>query len=426
MIPLEEARELILAACRPMETEYRALSASLGCVTAGPIVAREDVPPFFNSAMDGYAVRSADVAGAPTRLRVVDSVMAGDGRVVAVGAGEAVRIMTGAPLPDGADAVCMVERTRTQSGGQWVVIEDAVPAGTSVRRPGSDIATGTEVVSVGTELTPAHLGVIAHLGLESVPVHRPPTVGVLSTGDELREGSAPLPRGAIRDGNRPMLTALIKRAGYPTIDLGIVPDDKTALRNVFESAASECDAFVTSGGVSVGDLDIVRIVLSEMCGPSMHWMQVAIKPAKPLAFGLIDGRLPVFGLPGNPVSSMVSFELFARPALRRMGGHQEVVRPTLSAVTDVDLMRDPDGKVHLLRVLAAVDATGRLHIRPSGGQDSHQLRASAEANALAVVPDGPGARAGDSVDVLLLDGDRLPRRVPDPRGGVLRAAPRIP
>jgi molybdenum cofactor synthesis domain-containing protein len=407
MIPLEEARELLLSACPVMETEHRALGASLGCVTAEPIVAREDVPPFLNSAMDGYAVRSADVAEAPTRLRVVDSVMAGDGRPVSIGEGEAVRIMTGAPLPDGADAVCMVERTTTGSDGQWVVIEDAVSAGNSLRRPGSDIAAGGEVVSIGTELTPAHLGVLARLGLESVPVHRPPTVGVLSTGDELRQGPAPLPRGAIRDGNRPMLIALIERAGYSTIDLGIVPDDAATLRKVFENAATECDAFVSSGGVSVGDLDVVRIVLSEMCGPSMHWMQIAIKPAKPLAFGVIDGRVPVFGLPGNPVSSMVSFELFARPALRRMGGHTEVVRPTLSAVTDVDLTRDADGKVHLLRVVAGVDGTGRLHVRPSGGQDSHQLRSLAEANALAILPDGPGARAGDEIGVLLLDGERL-------------------
>ncbi len=407
MIPLEEARGLILSACPVMEHEHRPLGASLGCVTSEPIVAQEDVPPFFNSSMDGYAVRSADVAGAPTRLWVIDSVMAGDGRQVTVGEGEAVRIMTGAPLPDGADAVCMVERTRTEPDGHWVVIEDAVPAARSVRAPGSDIASGSEVVPAGTELTPAHFGVLARLGLESAPVYRPPTVGVLSTGDELREGPAPLPRGAIRDGNRPVLLALVERSGYPVIDLGIVPDDVATLRKVFENAATECDALVTSGGVSVGDLDVVRIVLSEMCGPSMHWMQVAIKPAKPLAFGMIDGRLPVFGLPGNPVSSMVSFELFARPALRRMGGHTEVIRPTLSAVTDVDLPRDADGKVHLFRVLASVDARGRLHVRPSGGQDSHQLRAMAEANALAVLPDGPGASAGDEVAVLLLDGDRL-------------------
>jgi len=407
VIPLEDAQELILSACPVMETEHRPLGASLGCVTAEPIVAGEDVPPFLNSAMDGYALRSVDAAAPSARLRVVDTVMAGDGRVVSVGEDEAVRIMTGAPLPEGADAVCMVERTRSEPGGQWVVIEGSVPAGNSVRPPGSDIAAGEEVVATGTELTAAHLGVLARLGLESVSVHRPPTVGVLSTGDELREGPAPLPRGAIRDGNRPMLIALTEQAGYPTVDFGIIPDDATTLRTVFEHAGSQCDALVTSGGVSVGDLDVVRIVLSEMCGQSMHWMQVAIRPAKPLAFGLIDGRVPVFGLPGNPVSSMVSFELFARPALKRMGGHSEAARPALSAVADVDLTRDPDGKVHLLRAVATVDANGRLHVRPSGGQESHQLRAMAEANALVVLPDGPGAQTGDEVGVLLLDGERL-------------------
>jgi len=407
VIQLEDARELILSECPVMESEHRPLAASLGCVTAEPIVAGEDVPPFLNSSMDGYAVRSADVAKPSARLRVVDTVMAGDGRLVGIGKGEAVRIMTGAPLPEGADAVCMVERTRSESDGQWVVIEDSVPAGNSVRRPGSDIAAGEEVVAIGTELTAAHLGVMARLGLESVPVYRPPKVGVLSTGDELREGPAALPRGAIRDGNRPMLIALIEQAGYTTIDLGIFPDDATTLREAFQKAASECDALVTSGGVSVGDLDVVRIVLSEMCGQSMRWMQVAIRPAKPLAFGLIDGRVPVFGLPGNPVSSMVSFELFARPALRRMGGHNETARPTLSGVADVDLPRDPDGKVHLLRALATVDAAGRLHVRPSGGQESHQLMAMADANALVVLPDGPGVRAGDEVGVLLLDAERL-------------------
>jgi len=407
MIPLEEARDFILASCPVMAPEQRRLPDALGCVTTSSIMSAEDVPPFANSAMDGYALRAADVASAPASLRVVDSVMAGDGRDVRVGPGEAVRIMTGAPVPAGADAVCMVELTRPGPDGT-VVIEESVGPGMSVREPGSDIRAGTEVVAAGTALTPAHLGVVARLGLETVDVRRPPTVAVLSTGDELREGPAPLPRGAIRDGNRPMLLALVAEAGLPVVDLGIVPDDEAALRDVLAEAARTCDAVVTSGGVSVGDLDIVRMVLSEVCGPSMRWMQVAIKPAKPLAFGLLDGRVPVFGLPGNPVSSIVSFELFARPALRKMGGHPGLLRPSLRATAEVDLPRRPDGKVHLLRVAVEVDAAGRLRLlHPSGGQDSHQLRAMADANALAVLPDGEGPAAGDDVEVLLLDADRL-------------------
>ncbi len=412
MISLEEARDLVVSACPVLEGEPRALRAALGCVTVAPILSSEDVPPFATSAMDGFALRAEDVAGAPVRLPVADSVMAGDGRRVALGEGQAVRIMTGAPLPEGADAVCMVERTRTDDDGRSVIIEDALGAGTAVRLAGSDIAAGSEVVPAGSVLSPAHLGVLARIGLDAVLVHRTPRVGILSTGDELREGPGSLPRGAIRDGNRPVLMALLERAGYPVVDMGIVPDDPAVLRRAIERAAEGCDALVTSGGVSVGDLDIVRIVLRDMCGDAMHWMQVAIRPAKPLAFAVLDGRLPVLGLPGNPVSSLVSFELFARPALRKMAGHRQLIQPTLSAIADVDLPREPDGKTYFTRVFAEVDRTGHLHVRPSGGQDSHQLLAMAQANALAVLPDGTGVGAGEPVEILLLDGDRLGRAGP--------------
>jgi molybdenum cofactor synthesis domain-containing protein len=249
--------------------------------------------------------------------------------------------------------------------------------------------------------------VIARLGLEQVCVHRPPVVGVLSTGDELREGPGVLARGTIRDSNRPMLLALVAGCGFPTVDLGIVPDVEETLRRVLIEGARTCDALVTSGGVSVGDLDVVRKVLGDLCAGSMHWMQIDIRPARPFAFGLIDGRVPVFGLPGNPVSSSVSFELLARPALRSMAGHFDLFRPTLRALADVDLPRRRDGKVHFVRAWATVDAGGGLHVQPSGGQDSHQLKAMADANALVVLPDGGGARAGDEVDVLVFDADRL-------------------
>jgi molybdopterin molybdotransferase len=407
MIPLEAAQELVVSSCPVLGTERRRPGDALGCVTAEAILATEDVPPFANSAMDGYALRAADVAGAPCSLEVVGAVMAGDGRRVVVGPGQAVRIMTGAPVPEGADAVCMVEETAPEDGGRRVRIKVAVGPGTSVRPQASDVAAGTAVVPARTVLSPAHLGVIARFGLEEVCVHRLPRVGVLSTGDELREGPTPLPTGAIRDANRPMLVALLGAAGYPTVDLGIVPDDTGALRVVLEEATNRFDAVVTSGGVSVGDLDVVRMVLDELCGEDAHWMQVAIRPAKPLGFGLLAGRVPVFGLPGNPVSSLVSFELFAAPALRRMAGHAHPVRPPLRAVTDVDLDRHPDGKIHFLRVRASVGQDGALHVRPSGGQESHQLRALADANALVALADGPGVAAGQEVDVHLLGAERV-------------------
>jgi molybdopterin molybdotransferase len=407
VIPLDEARQLVVSACPVLGTEARPLGAAIGSVLAEAVIAPEAVPGFASSAMDGYALRSADVARAPAVLEVIGSVMAGDGRPVRVGAGQAARVMTGAPVPDGADAVCMVEHTRTEDDGRRVVIEVPVPAGAAVREPGSDVAEGSEVAAAGTVLTPAHLGVLARLGLETVTVRRSPTVGVLSTGDELREGPGPLPVGAIRDANRPMLMALIRAAGFCPIDLGIVGDDAASVRTALLEGAQRCDALVTSGGVSVGDLDVVRMVLEALCGSSMRWMQIAIRPAKPFAFGLIDGRVPVFGLPGNPVSSSVSFELLARPALRRMAGHRDLLRPALRARSATALERRPDGKTHFLRAWATVDPEGQIWVRSAGGQESHQLKALADANALVVLEDGTGVGSGEEVPVLLLDAERL-------------------
>jgi molybdopterin molybdotransferase len=289
-----------------------------------------------------------------------------------------------------------------------------------VRPAGDDVAAGAVVVPAGTVLTPAHLGLLARLGASSVVVHPRPRVGVMSTGDELVEGPAALHPGMIRDGNRPSLLASVRQAGWEAVDLGIVGDDRRALVDAFGSASGCCDAIVTSGGVSVGDLDVVKVVLEELAGGSMRWMQVAIRPAKPFAFGtLADGGTPVFGLPGNPVSALVSFELFARPALRRMAGHRVLDRPVLRAVAGTGLSREPDGKLHLVRVTAVIDADRRLHVRASGGQGSHQLLAMAEANALALVPEGTGVPPGGEVDVLLLDTELLGTvgRVTDPRGG---------
>ena len=303
-------------------------------------MATEQVPSFANSSMDGYAVRADDTSGAPVRLAVIGSIMAGHTLDQTVGPGQAARIMTGAPRPPGADAVCMIEETETDSDGRSVVIGRELQPG-ALRPPArSRCGHWRRHCSAGTVLTPAHLGVLANQGAINVQVHPRPRVGVLSTGDELFSGTGPLPPGKIRDANRHTLLALVRREGWDGVDLGIVGDDESALVELLSSAASTCDAIMTSGGVSVGDLDLVRVVLEKLSAGNMRWMQVAIRPAKPFAFGVLaDSAMPVFGLPGNPVSAMVSFELFVRPALRRLGGHRILHRPIVSATTDVDLHR---------------------------------------------------------------------------------------
>jgi molybdenum cofactor synthesis domain-containing protein len=222
---------------------------------------------------------------------------------------------------------------------------------------------------------------------------------VLSTGDELVEGNVPLQPGQLRDSNRHALIPMLAEAGCEPVDLGLIRDDRAAITAAIEDAVASCDALLTSGGVSMGDFDEVKAALSERAD-DMRWMQIAIRPAKPFAFGTLDGT-PVFGLPGNPVSSIISFELLARPALRKMMGHVDdaLDRPVMRAIADDALRRRPDGKTHYARVV--IDARdGRLHVRSAGGQGSHQLAAMAAANALAVLPDGDGAVAGDEVDVI--------------------------
>jgi molybdopterin molybdotransferase len=408
MIPLEEAQRFVLELCPPLPPVELALDDALGCVLSETVVATEPVPSFANSSMDGYAVRAGDTAGAPVSLAVIGAVMAGHPLEAAVGPGQAARIMTGAPLPPGADAVCMVEETETAADGRHVVIGRALQPGTFVRQPGRDVAVGDVIAPAGAVLGPAHLGVLANQGASGVRVHRRPRVGVLSTGDELFSGTGPLPPGKIRDANRHTLLALLRRDGWDGVDLGMVGDDESALVESLSSAASRCDAIMTSGGVSVGDLDLVKVVLEKLSAGKMRWMQVAIRPAKPLAFGVLgDSATPVFGLPGNPVSAMVSFELFVRPALRRLGGHRVLHRPIVSAMAETDLHREADGKLHLLRADVSLDGPSSWRVRTTGGQESHQLHSMSEANSLILLPDGTGVDAGEPVDVLLIDPDRL-------------------
>ncbi len=401
LTPLEDVQAAVLRECLPLTPRAVDLQDALGCVTSAPLEAEELVPPFDNTAMDGFAVRAVDTTDPPVELKVVSTLAAGaDPTGVAVGTGEAVRIMTGAPMPPGADAVVMVERTRTE--GDVAVIEHHAEPGEHVRRAGDDLKPGDVVVDAGTVLTPAHLGVLASLGYARVPVFPRPRVGVLSTGDELVEGAAELRPGQIRDSNRPTLLALVRQSRFTAVDLGLARDDEATITSAIEHGLATCDALVTSGGVSVGDFDYVKAVLDRL--GSMRWWQVAIKPAKPLAFGTVEGK-PVFGLPGNPVSSMVSFELFARPALRQMGGHRRTFRRQVEAVVAEPIRRRPDGKLHLARVVATMGDDGRWRVRPVAGQGSHQLAAAAAANALALVPDGDGLAEGTTVKVMVLSDD---------------------
>ncbi len=423
MISLPEARAHVLGACGVLDPQCLAPARALGCVALDPLVATEPVPPFANSAVDGFGVAARDTHGAseatPARLAVVGTLRAGSPPDLEIGAGHAVRIMTGAPVPAGVDAVVMVEDSRpvTRSDGSGSIdqideidLVTQVAVGQSVRPAGDDLAVGDLVYPAGDVLTAGHIGVLATFGVESVRVVPRARVGVLSTGDELVDGPGPLRPGQIRDSNRATLLALVDQAGAVGVDLGRIADDEQAIRDAFVAGAAECDALITSGGVSMGDFDFVKVVLDRL--GDMRWMQVAIRPAKPLAFGTIprggEGggpAVPVFGLPGNPVSSVVSFELFARPGLRALMGHpaDALDRPRLSAVADEGLARRPDGKIHLLRVVARIDPDGLHHVRSAGGQGSHQLSALVGANALAVVPDGDGVAPGGRVDILVTD-----------------------
>jgi molybdenum cofactor synthesis domain-containing protein len=404
MIPLAEAEAEVLAACHRLPSRLVDIDEALGLVLAEGVTAVEPVPPFANTAMDGYAVRSADVAGAseaaPVRLRVIGTLGAGTVATVPVGAGEALRIMTGAPFPMGADAVAIVETTRSAGDQVWV----AAPArgGEHVRSAGEDVAAGQEVFAAGTILGPGHLGVLCSVGREKVSVVPAPVVGVLSTGDELNDGSAPLQPGQIRDSNRHTLKALLRRDGFVAIDLGIAPDDEAEIEGRLLDAAGRCDAVLTSGGVSMGDYDYVKAVLDRI--GRMRWMQVAIRPAKPFAFGVVGGT-PVFGLPGNPVSSMVSYEVLARIGLRRLAGRADGDlrrQPVPAVVDDGGWKGSGDGRTSFIRVQVHLDAGGRWHARSAGGQGSHQLHAMAVADALAIVAPGTTVPAGAEVEVLVL------------------------
>jgi molybdopterin molybdotransferase len=410
MIPLQQARDRVLAGCPVREPIWMDASEANGLVLAEAVVATELSPPWANSAVDGYGVRAIDLAVAPADFEVIGEVAAGGWSELVCGPGQTIRIMTGAPVPAGVDAVAMVEDSEILSeprGGHQVVrLRRSVEPAQAVRAAGEDMRPGEQLFAPGTVITPAVTGVLAASNTRRVMVWPRLKVAVLSTGDELVDDGGDLRPGQIRESNRPMLVRVLQQAGCEVEDLGIVADDEDLLEQVLRDASVRCDAIVTSGGVSMGDYDVVKAVLGRIA--EMQWMQIAIKPAKPFAFGHLGG-VPIFGLPGNPVSSLVSCELLARPALRQMMGHRNVTthdpqRPRVLAVAEAPLARRPDGKVHLMRVEASFGSDGRCRATPVRAQGSHQLAATALANGIAIVPDGNGIESGEAVEVILLLG----------------------
>ncbi len=448
LLSVEEARDLVAAAIDgPTEAETAWVLEARGRVAAAPVVSPIPLPPWDNSAMDGYAIRAADVAGAsdgaPVPLVVVGEVRAGSAPDVVVRRGEAVRIATGAPVPSTADTVVPVEETTalaadgTPAGPRGrdatgplppsILVHVAVSRGGSIRRLGSDLAAGTTIVHPGTVLTPAVLGLVAGVGVDSVMVHRRPIVGILATGDEVRSPGQALGAAGIPDANGPGLVAMVEAAGGVPRVLGVAADRLDDVRaRICAGLVEGADAIIVSGGVSVGPYDVVREAFASL--GEMELWRVAVQPGKPFAFGTgraprADGAPPpdrpptlLFGLPGNPVSTFVTFELFVRPAIRRLAGHRpdQWFRPRDRGVLLDDVTKS-SGRRAFVRVTVQRDAhgspvhdgQGRVSVAlagGAGGQGSHVLSALATADALAVIPEADDRlTAGAEVEVWWLD-----------------------
>ncbi len=440
LLSVEEARARVLAAAAgSLPADVVPVADARGRVLAGPVIAATDLPPWDNSAMDGYAVRAADLDNAtedvPVRLVVVGEIAAGAVPDRLVGPGEAIRIATGAPMPAGADTAVQVELTtpldaagrpgprgRDAAGPlpPAVLVHRAPVAGMNVRMRGSDLRAGVAILEPGTALGPAEIALAAGAGVASVAVHRSPRVAVITTGDELRPAGANLGPAGIPDANGPMIAALCAAAGAEARHLGIAPDELGAMTRFLREALAWADVVIVSGGVSVGPYDVVKPAF-ESVGTMDLW-RVAVQPGKPFAFGVAtrpapaDTALPALlvGLPGNPVSSFVTFELFVRPLLRRLAGRpdHDLLRPVDAAVLE-DAVEKASGRRAFLRVVArrdrpggppVRDAEGRVRVILAGGQGSHVMSALAAADALAVVPESVDALPpGAPVELWWLD-----------------------
>ncbi|MBW8059667.1 MAG: molybdopterin molybdotransferase MoeA [Solirubrobacterales bacterium] len=399
LIEIEQARGIVLERAAPLGTERVPLDEALGRVVAEDVISAEPVPAFDNSAMDGFVVRAEDTRGArpgaPIGLRIVGESRAGRPATATLGAGEAILISTGATIPAGADAVARVEDTRSEAGR--VLVQSEVEAGRDIRRAGGDIETGETVLGRGTPVGPAELGALASVGLSSVACHRRPRVSVLTSGDELLEPGEEMRPGGVRNSNAYSVRALAEWAGAEAVAAGSAPDDLEATRAAI-APALDSDVVVLCGGVSVGEHDHVKRALAELGVEESFW-GIALKPGKPTWFGTRGGTL-VFGLPGNPVSAMVTFILLVRPALAALRGERPDRRRTTAK-----LGRDYDkrpGRAHAIRCRLELREDG-WHARPAERQASHVLTSMLGADCLALIPAASGPlRAGERVEIELL------------------------
>ncbi|HEY5642123.1 MAG TPA: gephyrin-like molybdotransferase Glp [Woeseiaceae bacterium] len=392
---LADALARILAEARPVSgAETLAVRSALGRVLHADVVSAINVPSHINSAMDGYAVRAADLSGGDeTRLAVIGVAAAGRPFAGETGQGQCVRIMTGAPLPDGTDTVVMQELVTRD--GDVAIFSGARRQGEHVREAGEDIHVGEVAVSAGTLLMPAEIGILASLGISEVSVYRRPRVAFFSTGDELRSVGEALGEGQIYDSNRYTLYGMLTRLGVEVIDMGVVRDDRDAVERAFEAAARQADAIVTTGGVSVGDADYVTQML-ERTGSVGFW-KVAMKPGRPLAFGRIGDAL-FFGLPGNPISTMATFYQLVQPALQAMAGMPDPAPPLTISAVSLEALRKKPGRREFQRGVLARDENGRLVVRGTGLQGSGILSSMSVANCFIVLTEDAGpVAAGDEV-----------------------------
>lgn len=397
----ENARALILAHIAPLTGETVPLLDAVGRVLEREFAAPYDLPRFANSAMDGYALRAAD-ARPGARLRVTGYIPAGGRAEPAVGPGCAVRIMTGAPIPPGGDTVIPVEET--DGGLAEVVLQGSATPGDHIRRRGEDISTGSLVLAAGTLLRPAEISLLASCGRTRVSVHRRPKVAILSTGDELVEPGTELSPETIVDSNSWALAAAVREVGAEPALLGIARDNHASLREKLRLGLT-ADALITSAGVSAGDRDLVREVLEELGVRPLFW-KIDIKPGRPTAFGLA-GKIPVFSLPGNPVSSLLTFDTFVRPALLKMLGHRQVLRPLLQATLQAPVAKKA-GRVHFLRVRVG-RVNGHLTAISAGDQNTGILSTLLHANGVAVLPaERENFAAGETVDIHLFEPELAP------------------